>query len=60
MYLSNNRITWRAFVKMIPKPHPWRFWGGASECVFNKHSGESVRGSGLGNTVLPNKPEVMQ
>ena len=23
-----------AFVKMIPQPHTWRFWGGALECVY--------------------------
>ena len=58
--LGNNRITWRAFVKMIPKPHPWRFWGEVLECVFNEYSGESRREVGLGITVLTNTQEVME
>ena len=29
-----HRITWGAFLKMIPQPHTWRFWGGALECVY--------------------------
>lgn len=58
--MGNNRITWRAFVKVIPKPHPWRFWGEAPVCVFNKYSGGSGRESDLGITVLTNLQGVME
>lgn len=45
---------------MIPKAHPWRFWGEALEHVFNEYSGESGRKSGLGNRVLSNTQEVTE
>lgn len=62
LYLGNNRITWGASVKIILKPHSWRFGGGTLEHARNQHSGQStgIRESGLGIPVPTNIQEVME
>lgn len=56
-HFGSNRITWRAFVNMIPNPAPgYSRW--SLECIFNGQSGESMREAGLGVSVPTNIREV--